>query len=158
MPDDRARSAARAGLIGGPGADGLAAELLWRHICHSLGQLPSVAGEILESAVSLTVLPVDRRFEHDCAMVSSSRERCVDVGHPDPDKVRDTAGLRWAPLAADVSDYHSTVAPDGQLRPMALANTRSLHEVEGGGQKGHGRSHVGIERGSAPPWPAGPSG
>ena len=64
-------SVAGARLVRGPWADGLAAELLWRHVSYGLGQLPAVAGEIHKGAVPLAVLSVDWRFDDDGAMVSA---------------------------------------------------------------------------------------
>ena len=150
-------SAAAAGLVSGPRADGLAAELLRCHVCDCLGQLPTVAGEIHKGAVPLAVLSVDRRFEHTRAMISSVCESVVDVGHPDPNNLCSPARFRRVPVTADVRDDHGPVLPDGQLGPMTLANPRPLDEAEGGGQEAHGSAGRLGTRAPALPWAAGPT-
>ena len=94
------RSVAGARLVSGPWADGLAAELLWGHIGYDLGQLPAVASEIHSGAVPLAILSVDRRFNHDGAMVSGASERVGDVGYADPNNLRDHARFRGALVTA----------------------------------------------------------
>src|SRR3984885_7533540 len=139
-------SAGVARLIGGPWADGLAAELLRCHVRHRLSQLPAVAGEVLESAVPLAVLPFDRRLEHDGAMVAGAGECRVYVGDPHPDDVGDPAWLRRAPVAAVVGDDYGIVVADGQLGPMVLADPRALGKAESGAQEGHCGAHVGVDK------------
>ena len=104
-----------------------------------------MAGEVLEGAVPLAVLPFDRCLEHDGAVVAGAGERRVYVGDADPDEVGDPAWLRGAPLAAGVGDDHGTVVADGQLGPMALADPRALGKAEGGAQEGHRGAHVGVD-------------
>jgi hypothetical protein len=100
-------------LVGGPWADGFAAELLRCYVRYRFGQLPTVAGEVLEGAVPFAVLPVDRRLQHDSALAASAGERCVYVGHPYPNDVGDTTRLRCATVITSVGDDHRTVIADG---------------------------------------------
>jgi hypothetical protein len=77
-------------------------------------------------------------------VVSGAGERVGDVGYPHPNNLCSPAGLRCAPVIADVGDDHGAVVPDGHLGSMTLAYPRSLDEAEGGGQEVHCSTHVRI--------------
>ena len=96
-----------------------------------------MASEIHQGPVPLAVLSVDRRFNHDGAMISGAGERLGEVGYPHPNDLRNSARFRSAPVTADVGDDHGSVIPDGHWRDD-VANPRPLDEAEGGGKEGHG--------------------
>ena len=75
MPSSRAAApdwplasrSASSRLICRPRANRLASELLRRHVRQRLGQLPTMASQVLEGAVTLAVVPVDRCLNDDRA-------------------------------------------------------------------------------------------
>ncbi len=62
----------------GPRRDGLAAVLLRCHIRYSLGELPSMACQILHGAVPLAVLAICGCFEHPCSVRTCALELGIE--------------------------------------------------------------------------------
>ena len=88
-----------------------------------------VPGEILKGAVPLSVLPVDGRLEHDGAMVPSAGERDIDIGHPDPNNVRNPVGFRCAgdEAAAALRGVGQGRASKTRLNGVSVARRKRLN-------------------------------
>ena len=113
-----------------PRFDSLTAELFGRYVPKRLGELPSMAGEILQRAVSLAVLAVCRRFEHASPVNPSSLELGIDVVHAHPDEMAHDPALWGLLLTPDIGDDQSAIFADAELGPVALSYARSLDEAE----------------------------
>ena len=111
----------------------------------SLGELPTVAGEVFNGKVTLAVLPLGRRLKHPCSICSGALELGFDVVHPHPDEVGHETFVWWLLIATDVGHDHRPVGADAQLRPVALAYPGALDEAEGLGQPGDRRPYIGID-------------
>ena len=150
---NRTSRSAGADLVGGPRAHGHAAVLLGCHVRRRLGQLSAVASQVLEGAVPLAVFPVDRRLDHDGAVVTGAGEGGVNVRHPHANHGSDASRLRRPPVAATIGDNHRPLAADSQLGSVALADPGALDEAECGRQERYCGAYVRVdEDGHDHPW------
>lgn len=94
-----------------------------------------MAAEVLESAVSLAVVPINRSLDHDCPVGAGAGEDTVNIVNPDADRVAESPRVGGPAPPSHICDYHRTVAADGHLCPMGLTNSRALDEAESHGQK-----------------------
>lgn len=117
-------------MVGGPGADRLAAVLLRCHVSHRLCQLPKVTCGILKGAVALAVLPVYGGLNYPGPVVSSAGECRVDILNPNPDQVAVPIQLGRATVAAEIRDDHRTVISDRHLHAVVFADACALDEPE----------------------------
>ena len=84
-PTADTRSAYRSGIgASRPGLDRLAPELLRRHVPHRLGELPAVAGQILDGAFPLAVHLLGRGLHHPCSVQTGPARTGRPRPRPEP--------------------------------------------------------------------------
>ena len=110
--------------------------------------LPTVAAEVLESAVPLAVLPVGGCLQNHSAVVPGPGECRVDISYPHPDQVTVATGLWWPPIGAGVGNDDRAIRTDSHLSPVTLADAGPLLQAESRRQEGHGGPHVRVQPGS----------
>jgi len=127
----------------GPRRDGLAAVLLRCYIRYSLGELPSMACQILHGAVPLAVLAICGCFEHPCSVRTCALELGIDIFDPDTDEVCYLIAMCRL-LSPALGDDRCAIGTDAHLRAVTLAYSSALNEAERCAQPGHRGPHVRI--------------
>ncbi len=101
-----------------PRLDGLAAEFLRGDVADGLGEVPTVATQVLDGVIALPVLAIGWPVEHMCPEVPSTLEVDIDTIYAHANQMGHAAGLGWKLLVAHIADDHGAIRADAQLCTM----------------------------------------
>src|SRR5437764_8879112 len=113
-----------------PRRDCDAAPLLRFDVAHRLGQLPTVAPEILDHARTFAVLVCRRLVDDARTEVTGTGKRRIDVRHAQLDDLRDDTPAWRDLVATDVGDDDGAVCSDSQLSAVRVTDAHPFLEAE----------------------------